>query len=376
KEWSDRERETPAPPARINSLTRPYFTFLNHVRKEKNPKQKLTLQREITQQLLDAMGYEQEPETVLLDDGTTLPILSQIKRPDDTPELWVLEALEQKEDTDPLNLKPQKEQFPENTEPQNTDLTWEELITKKIFTKTEPPRWIILISATQILLMDRGRWNDKRLIRFNLPDILGRKERSTMRAMAALLHRTSIVPEEGLCLLDTLDENAHKHAYGVSEDLKYALREAIELIGNEAIWYIQEKRHEKMYEQGQTYANDLSIECLRYMYRMLFLFYIEARPELDYAPMKSTAYSKGYSLESLRDLELITLNTEDSRNGYYIHNSIQLLFNLIYNGTKLDKQNVLDWENKTHHHIFEMDPLRSHLFDPNRTKILSSGYRY
>ena len=91
--------------------------------------------------------------------------------------------------------------------------------------------------------MDRGRWNDKRLIRFNLPDILGRKERSTIRAMAALLHRTSIVPEEGLCLLDTLDENAHKHAYGVSEDLKYALREAIELIGNEAIWYIQEKRH-------------------------------------------------------------------------------------------------------------------------------------
>ena len=35
KEW--RERETPAPPARINSLTRSYFTFLNHVRKERNP---------------------------------------------------------------------------------------------------------------------------------------------------------------------------------------------------------------------------------------------------------------------------------------------------------------------------------------------------
>ena len=372
KEWSDRERETPAPPARINSLTRPYFTFLNHVRKEKNPKHQLTLQQEITQQLLDALGYTQAPETVLLDDGTTLPILSQIKKPDNTPELWVLEALEQKEDTDPLNLKPQKEQFPDKTENQNTDLTWEELITKKIFAKTEPPRWIILISATQILLMDRGRWNDKRLIRFNLPDILGRKEKSTIRAMAALLHRTSIVPEEGLCLLDTLDENAHKHAYGVSEDLKYALREAIELIGNEAIWYIQEERHEKIYEQGQKYAEELSIECLRYMYRMLFLFYIEARPELDYAPMKSTSYSKGYSLESLRDLELITLNTEDSRNGYYIHNSIQLLFNLIYNGTKLDTQNVIDWENKPHHHIFEMDPLRSHLFDPQRTKILSS----
>ena len=76
KEW--RERDTPAPPARINSITRPYFTFLNHFRKERNPKQQLTLQRELTQQLLDTLGYEQAPETVLLDDGTTLPILSQI----------------------------------------------------------------------------------------------------------------------------------------------------------------------------------------------------------------------------------------------------------------------------------------------------------
>ncbi len=49
-----------------------------------------------------------------------------------------------------------------------------------------------------------------------------------------LLHRTSIVPEEDLCLLDTLDENAHKHAYGVSEDLKYTLRAAKEL--NEPAW--------------------------------------------------------------------------------------------------------------------------------------------
>ena len=27
---------------------------------------------------------------------------------------------------------------------------------------------------------------------------------------------------------DTLDENSHKHAYGVSEDLKYGIRQAVE----------------------------------------------------------------------------------------------------------------------------------------------------
>ena len=35
------------------------------------------------------------------------------------------------------------------------------------------------------------------------------------------------------------------------------------------------------------------------MYRLLFLFYIEARPDLGFAPMKSEAYRKGYSLEGV-----------------------------------------------------------------------------
>jgi hypothetical protein len=46
------------------------------------------------------------------------------------------------------------------------------------------------------------------------------------------------------------------------------------------------------------------------VYRLLFMFYIEARPELGYVPIaKSEVYLKGYSLESLRDLELQPLNT-------------------------------------------------------------------
>ena len=46
------------------------------------------------------------------------------------------------------------------------------------------------------------------------------------------------------------------------------------------------------------------------MYRLLFLFYIEARPDLGYAPMDSETYRKGYSLEHLRDLELVRLTIE------------------------------------------------------------------
>ena len=40
-------------------------------------------------------------------------------------------------------------------------------------------------------------------------------------------------------------------------------------------------------------AGDLSLECLRLVYRLLFMFYIEARPELGYVPIqKSEVYPR------------------------------------------------------------------------------------
>ena len=87
-----------------------------------------------------------------------------------------------------------------------------------------------------------------------------------------------------------------------------------------------------MYDLDDELAGELGLECLRYMYRLLFLFYIEARPDLGYAPMNADAYRMGYSLERLRDLEMVPLNSEESRDGFYLHDSIQLLFRLIRDG--------------------------------------------
>ena len=65
-----------------------------------------------------------------------------------------------------------------------------------------------------------------------------------------------------------------------------------------------------------------SLECLRLVYRLLFMFYIEARPELGYVPIrKSEMYLKGYSLESLRDLELTPLNTDQARDGLLLRST-------------------------------------------------------
>ena len=105
-----------------------------------------------------------------------------------------------------------------------------------------------------------------------------------------------------------------------------------ELIGNEAIRYLREVSRERVYNLDDQLADRLGLECVRYMYRLLFLFYIEARPELGYAPLNSDAYRAGYSLERLRDLELVELATEESRNGFHLHESIDTLFRLIREG--------------------------------------------
>ena len=68
------------------------------------------------------------------------------------------------------------------------------------------------------------------------------------------------------------------------------------------------------------------------MYRLLFLFYIEARPELGYAPVDAEAYRKGYSLERLRDMELSRLTTGTALERSHIQESLKKLFWLVRNG--------------------------------------------
>ncbi|MEL0616485.1 hypothetical protein V6243_06540 [Cobetia marina] len=254
---------------------------------------------------------------------------------------------------------------------------WQALISRDIFTQARPPRWVLLVSPRQWILIDRARFARAQLLRFDWVELLGRREDPALKAASVLLSREAISEESGQSLLDTLDENAHKHAYGVSEDLKYALRECIELLGNEAARQLVEKaRSQKKGIFSGTNELDpdvLSRECLRVMYRLLFLFYIEARPELNYAPVANSIYLNGYSLERLRELELTPLTSERERQGSYLHHSITQLFTLVYEGVntghQMDMTQAMSARDSAS--AFEMSPLRSHLFEPARTPLLN-----
>ena len=155
----------------------------------------------------------------------------------------------------------------------------EDLATKILFGQQEPPRFLLFISMNQIALVDRNKWNEKRYLQFDLEEIFARLENTTLQAMAVLMHKESLCPEDGKVLLDELDEQSQRNASGVSQDLKYALRESIELLGNEVL-YDMKTRLGRDLEADPVDPGQLTIECIRYMYRMLFVLFIESRPEL------------------------------------------------------------------------------------------------
>ena len=366
---------TPTPDRALRSLARPYLTFRQRFTRERRHASRIELQRDWFRQLLTALGYAYEPanHTPTVNEEGEIPILHAAGIRQGTPNLLVLGAYDPEgEDEDPLFLHPHPDQYHGEVPPPEAVLaeTWEDIITRRIFGSDHPPRWVLLLSPGQVLLLERGKWTHQRLLRFVLEDILGRREDATLQATAALLHRDCLLPAEGMSLHDSLDDNSHKHAFAVTGDLKYALRECIELIGNEAIWYRREVRKERVFRLDDRLARDLGLEALRYMYRLLFLFYIEARPELGYAPLQSEAYRKGYSLEHLRDLELVRITAPDALNGYYIHHTIQQLFRLIRDGFGTAPERELT--TAAQHHTFEMRRLDSALFRAGATPLLDT----
>ena len=69
-------------------------------------------------------------------------------------------------------------------------------------------------------------------------------------------------------------------------------------------------RGEKLPGKDQLDAGDLSLECLRLVYRLLFMFYIEARPELGYVPI---GIFMGFVLGSLVGVALMVGRGADRR---------------------------------------------------------------
>lgn len=377
-QWKEQGADSPVARLRAASGANGYFRARQRFLSERKASERASLFIDLVQPLLQAIGYELAPENLALADGEQ-PVLATYRDAKHQPLLVIAAAIAGVDDEElgPLQLKPQAANS--QSKSRQADSDWEEALSRRLFADDNPPRWVLLVHHEEWLLIERSKWGRKALLSFKLPDLFGPRDDKLLRALAALAGSQSVLPVEGgVALLDSLDDNSHKHAFEVSTDLKYALRECIELIANEAIWYKRTVAKEKVYERNDTdLADQLSRESLRYMYRLLFLFYIEARPELGYAPIDAEAYLKGYSVEHLRELEQTPLTTSEAQGGYYFHESLKQLFGLIWQGfpRRADNSGQLDFTAGYDLLLdtgFTIAPLQGHLFDPDRTPLLGS----
>src|SRR5690554_300597 len=378
KAW---EAEGEPPHRALRNLHQGYFALRHRLKSERSAVERIRQQRDFFRELMGVLGIPWQPHNREVAANTELPVLAALG-----DRLWVLGALDpENEGEDPLSLTLDARQF--FGEGPHFDAlagqSWYQILDQAVLRQVaphneSPPRWVLLLSDRQGILVDRYKWSQNRMLRFDWEEILGRRDDRTLKATAVLLHRESLAPVDqqgnpGQSRLDSLDENSHKHAFAVSDDLKYALRQAIELLGNEAAEQLIEQardRKEGIYSGSNALdADQLSKECLRTMYRILFLFYIEARPELGYLPAEDETWRMGYSLDSLRDLESVRLTTEDSRKGHYFHESLQRMFTLIYEGHQISRQK--DDLHESTANAFTLQGLDSHLFDPAKTPLLN-----
>ena len=330
---------------------------------------------------LKSLGYPNaKPENIAIEDTLSVPIYLEITKSNGAPLLWVFLSASQELDAGIL----ESYVFDSNKVEEDAtgtlykgilhELVNEDLATKILFGQAEPPRFLLFVGMNQIALVDRNKWNEKRYLQFDLEEIFARNENTTLQAMSVLMHKDSLCPEDGKVLLDELDEQSQKNASGVSQDLKYALRESIELLGNEVL-YDMKTRLGRDLEADPVDAGQLTIECLRYMYRMLFVLFIESRPELGYAPIKAQSYYSGYSLESLRDIaDQIRDDVDEVGDGYYLHETLAKLYELIYDGyPKTEDELKKATTSDSLHDMFLIAPLKAHIFDPEYTKILTKA---
>jgi hypothetical protein len=244
-----------------------------------------------------------------------------------------------------------------------------------LFACEEPPRYVLLLAGNVVLLADRAAWPHGYLA-VNLSQALHAKDDKPggeLETIAALFGAESLVTFEGQTALADLVDKGRKHAVKVSKELREALRQSVELIAQEILDRIRAQDGDPD-DLGDDLARRLSEQSLRYLYRMLFLLYAEARPELGILPSRDEAYKEGYGLARLGEIVSHEL-PEESEDGLHFYESLRVLFTLVDEGHRPRRADERIFDDDGHEIALDNDGIRfealkSDLFHPERTSLI------
>ncbi|GAB4106562.1 class I SAM-dependent DNA methyltransferase [Micromonospora taraxaci] len=372
KQWAEQEKSgEQTPRTKLRRLRRPYFDSKTELTDAElfDPERLRKHHREV----LEALGFDPQPQTITVERnaqeyevhvahaelGTAHGIVAldcgwavdteAAQDPDDAGRLL-----------DPLTLS--------NTETIETGAKLASLL----FAADNPkPRYVLILSGGVVTLADRTVWGEGRYLAVSLDTAYARNDDKELDVVAALFGADSLRPpaEGGTEPLADLVAGSRQHAVGVSSELRVGLKDSVELIANEVLDQIRRAGYQPQQVMDlDELAKELGRESLRYLYRILFLLYAEARPELGVLPVNDPQYVEGYSLARLGDLVSRRL-APSAEDGTHLYESLDLLFHMVNEGHRPRRGADVE-EKASEGEGLRFEPMKSDLFLPEKTKLI------
>ncbi|MGF6882333.1 hypothetical protein ABIA39_001275 [Nocardia sp. GAS34] len=229
------------------------------------------------------------------------------------------------------------------------------------FLSDEPPAFVVVQAGQWHLLTEKERWAEGRYLAVNLLVVAERKHEARggeIDRVAAIFGHQALKPDaDGNIWWTEVLKDSVNHTVGVSKDLREGIRLSIEIIANEVV----RRRAERSLTMDGIDGNDLAKHALRFLYRILFLLYAEASPEMQVLPTGAAEYEEGYGLDRLRELTLTEFVSHRTRTGTHLYESLKKLFDLVDGGhTPHVRDDVAD------------DPAPGLVFNPLRADLFSA----
>ncbi|MGY1709133.1 class I SAM-dependent DNA methyltransferase [Geodermatophilus sp. SYSU D00758] len=204
-----------------------------------------------------------------------------------------------------------------------------------LFVADEAPDYALVLGGRFLLVAEKARWAEGRYLAVDLQLVCERNDDrrggEVDRALTCVSAESLAPDAEGGIWWDQTFGDSIKHTVGVSKDLREGVRLSIEILANEVV---RRRARQGLPPLPADQAQPLAIQSLRFLYRILFLLYAEASPELGVLPVGSPEYERGYSLDRLRELTLVELAGHSAQDGSHLYDSLAVLFRLVDRDTK------------------------------------------
>lgn len=240
----------------------------------------------------------------------------------------------------------------------------------KLFLSDHAPAYVVCIAGSWVILAERETWPLGRYLAIDIGLVAERNDTKSkgeiQQAVVSLARENTERAADGTTWWDETIEQSRQHAVQVSGELRGAVRESIEIIGNDVL----NRRRALGLSIDDIDGAELAKQALRYLYRVLFLLFAEASPELEILPTGSPEYDEGYGLARLREMVLDPPASHAARQGTHLYDSLQLLFTLIDKGHNPVNESTDEFDSNSGEPGLYFRNLSADLFLPRATSLI------